>query len=826
MKQLFAILLIALPVLAADEKEISRATQDLAARDFKTREVATQILWQAGRAAIPALEQAAASHDPEVATRAREILANLRLGISPSTLPSVQPLLQQYQAGDAAVKKQVLQELVSKGRVGKHVAAALLSTEPNDSWRTETAHELTGDITDSLPAKIIGGNLDDVEGTLELLAIADEPTDNGCYETLSAIRNYAAFLQWRGRLDEVLEDFRIRFALQPTAGLARGLALLSRSNGDLIEARRAAEKADDPNLLIGILAELGKWEEVAALAEGEKAKGNGASLACLATYHRLAGQPEICDRYLDQLWSQSLSGKATGPPIFPQDAFAVNGQPERALELKQKGWPAAAVSDFCLQRRFDEALAFNERQKDAKPETIVPVLINTGKLLYFAGEPEKCAALLQSALAKYGDNPNERKQIVTAALETHCFKIVAADLAAGPPPPWHPFSGLVPDVSAASPACWKALRELYPTDPLEQSLNREWGILSGESAGEVVTPVITAAAQFAQTDGPVLLALSRLSDFAGASNLAIKCAQKAAKLVWKDNPGDADMQLGQLLLKQKRWQEAAEQFAQVQAPHHVGVSLLLQGYALSNAGQIAEGERLMKTAEIVPLAGGCEGRADALRVAAELGLTKWRDRQLELVRRTGAFFQDCDCAEPLAVAESAAAKGNYLQAAAIRERMLFSLVCGGSINCGDLRDGFDGKRDLWQLSWIHEWRARGLLKDGKIREALQEAKLYLRYLPAGIDLLVSLVPELDRLGHRSDGDELFGQVFERLQKLVSSYPRFASGHHELARLCLGCGRRLEEGAAHARKAVELNPTNAGYGATLQQLTGAQTNRNP
>jgi len=60
--------------------EMGRLVRDLGAADFATREAASKKLRTFGPTAIPALEKAAASDDPEVRTRAREILKGLSGG--------------------------------------------------------------------------------------------------------------------------------------------------------------------------------------------------------------------------------------------------------------------------------------------------------------------------------------------------------------------------------------------------------------------------------------------------------------------------------------------------------------------------------------------------------------------------------------------------------------------------------------------------------------------------------------------------------------------------------------------------------------------------
>ena len=80
----------AAPVGAAESRQtipidrlIERLVADLSAERYDTREQATESLRRIGRPALEALERAAESDDPEVRSRAREVLEDVRLGITP-----------------------------------------------------------------------------------------------------------------------------------------------------------------------------------------------------------------------------------------------------------------------------------------------------------------------------------------------------------------------------------------------------------------------------------------------------------------------------------------------------------------------------------------------------------------------------------------------------------------------------------------------------------------------------------------------------------------------------------------------------------------------
>ena len=86
----------------ATEEEIARKVKDLGDNSFAVREQASKTLWEAGRAAEAALQDAVKSSDPEVVRRSRELLDKFKWGIYPDTPKEVLELIQQYRTGEPA----------------------------------------------------------------------------------------------------------------------------------------------------------------------------------------------------------------------------------------------------------------------------------------------------------------------------------------------------------------------------------------------------------------------------------------------------------------------------------------------------------------------------------------------------------------------------------------------------------------------------------------------------------------------------------------------------------------------------------------------------
>lgn len=134
---LLALVVTQRTAVAVTNDEIARAIKQLGAADYKKREEATKQLWSAGRAAVPALEAANKSSDPEVSLRARQLLANIQHGIGPDTPAEIRDLLRRYQTADREGKQAVVSQLLDFGARTYPTIAALADSEPSLERRVE-----------------------------------------------------------------------------------------------------------------------------------------------------------------------------------------------------------------------------------------------------------------------------------------------------------------------------------------------------------------------------------------------------------------------------------------------------------------------------------------------------------------------------------------------------------------------------------------------------------------------------------------------------------------------------------------------------------------
>ncbi len=121
----------------AGTNDIARAIRNLDAPDFKTREAAGKFLSEAGQAALPALEAATQSADPEVRMRAEELLPLARLGLSSDMPADLRKAVLGYPAATTAGKRDIVVRLAEAGRSMRPVLVALAEQESNDNIRGE-----------------------------------------------------------------------------------------------------------------------------------------------------------------------------------------------------------------------------------------------------------------------------------------------------------------------------------------------------------------------------------------------------------------------------------------------------------------------------------------------------------------------------------------------------------------------------------------------------------------------------------------------------------------------------------------------------------------
>jgi HEAT repeat protein len=123
--------------LIGEEDEVSKRIQELGHEKYVVREAATKWLWERGMEARAALEKAARDPDPEVASRARQVLGDLSCGIGPDTPADLARLLKPYRKSDADGQREILSQVWEEDAAGRECIVRLYAFEPSVVFRGE-----------------------------------------------------------------------------------------------------------------------------------------------------------------------------------------------------------------------------------------------------------------------------------------------------------------------------------------------------------------------------------------------------------------------------------------------------------------------------------------------------------------------------------------------------------------------------------------------------------------------------------------------------------------------------------------------------------------
>src|SRR5437763_618929 len=193
-------------------EEIARAVQQLGDDDYATRERASAWLWSAGAPAVPALVQAAASRDAEVAARARDLLNKIPYGLTPDSPRRFADLITRAHTGPGAWPT-VVPELLDLGPPGVALAHKLADNQTNPAQREQFRLLIDREGWRIAPRLLADGDGDaaTAEGLLERAAVrwAASTGDQ------SAVRHYAAFVTLAVKLDERIARWQARAAAPP-----------------------------------------------------------------------------------------------------------------------------------------------------------------------------------------------------------------------------------------------------------------------------------------------------------------------------------------------------------------------------------------------------------------------------------------------------------------------------------------------------------------------------------------------------------------------------------------------------------------------------------
>ena len=861
--------LFILPIHADDtlqQSQAQRLAAELGNPVYEKRDAASRSLWLMGEAARPVLELTLQQGNAEAVRRAQLILERFNLGLYPETPPEILELVRQFRTDNEAEQLNVVTKLIQMRERGLPTLQGLLRSQAPTLNRVDLSADYCTILRETIPRMLWKGEDDLVESFLAIHL-------NG-FSTQGWL-DYAMFAQSRGHLPAMIQAFEAK----PNRSVVHSLALvyLYRVNGQsdkaLSLARTLKMDAKSATLLakfdpyhtnpvdkavLALLEDRGDWAELVKRNNGQRPE-----IAAVNTYSlRLAGRDDIVQKHLD---AQAVGDGA--PPPYPgrpsDDALSllVNGRPEAGIELiRQAGTMPHIVADLLAVRlEFDRLLKMLESEQ-AVQETDMQKSLRRDRLaelLAKLGKRDEAEAIFNSEMKDKPDEALPFMQLIRSEMRSqrrdlacdHLATLLSWTIRNDPDIEDPEVFELIFDEDSDHALQWwyrltandrsdetpqmrmrlidKLLHGLATETELADAIKRfrptPNALPNAPQLSVATTEQVHALAVVQWAHGQRDAAIATLSREADQLAAMLPQPKEPASLIGHDPNGSRSWvfgtderfvfwtELGDMLMEVNRPAEAAKRYQQGLAYDPSNPILhFLRGQALLAAGQTAEGNRWI-----------------AISHRVKLGDPLWRGRfLLELLNRD----YDADARIELEQLESCSwislkYLGNVwsqMSSAAIRfgdfetasrydQRAIHFMLAN---DAAAYVEGFAYLRAPIEAQAHH---ACGLLAEGKVDAAVAEAKACLQTLPGYDELVISMVPELDKRGRKADADALFQTVWNAYLDVVKAYPKSAWGMANAAWTAAGCNRELDAALTYARRAVELAPNDPRFQEALAEV---------
>lgn len=858
-------------------RALEELVADLGDPVFAVREKAQRELWARGDAAIPALEKALRDDNPEIARRARELLDKFSWGLRPDTPPEVLRLLRQFQAGDKdpqksiEVRKAAILELLKLGTPGIAVARALLGKNLPPEARAQVIAHVATLVRREVPLRLFEGKIDEAGELIALHAIGTEA---------EGAADFAVFQVLRGNLPGAIASAEAaRKAGKHTANAKLILAHLYRASGDWKKARECAadlpQSGDGFSMVESLREEEGDWGTLADTFPTGRANH---PTALRLSFLRLAGRKKAFDDELAEVIKNVPDYSAAHDVFEAVFTLLSNHRVEDATKilLEKKQNLGLLAEMLILQLRYKEALALidatNQADRQLSADEKLAFDLRRARVLMLIGNRDDAVQVFNrvaEGLRRVGDNGRNYSSTIMAVrslLRAELrvgLKNLAAEHAAGfvdsdffrrfeqSASGESAFEILFGPDATSGETLFAVLRKReIPGKEPGQTMIRVRELLTGKASKAAVDEALKALRE-PPKDGEVFstngraresdsivfttppksyqskrfLAIAAVGRAAGRDADAEAAFKAAAELTdvdddvagarsWVYGVSDAYrpyVEWGDFLSDRGRFHESAARLLEgwKRFPDQP-LLLFLSGKALVKAGDAKEGNRRIELSHWV-----------------SLGQERVRGRFLdELVRR----------------GEGAAAKREtelVLRACWSRDHYFGNVMNQGARAAELIRD-FDTAEKCCQRSLLvmlktqgmyyvetsaymvvpHSlliYRAQSRLRAGNVEEALTLAREALAVTPGHIDLITGMVSELNRLGKKAAGDELFGIGWAAYQKVLAEFPDSPSARQSLALLAANCQRDLDKGLEYAQTAVKADPGSVPFRETLAEV---------
>jgi hypothetical protein len=321
-------------------EDLDTLVRALADDSFRVREKATRDIWELGETALPALQEASTSADPEQVFRARELIRKIQLHITPDTDPAVIALVERFAKASISEKTTLFTKL--RGKRAWRQMLKLYAAETRAEVREKLQPAVNGIAIKAARERLYQGDAKEAREFLEMA-----PADA---EGLLAL---AEFHRSHGTLDAELQLAR---SVKGRKSDAWQIAL-QRAAGNCEAARDAALAAGETSIAAAMAALAGDplpWlRTMPGNSRDAEPDTVGTAYAALAA-KRWQGQKSMATDIEPLI--RPLGARNTSARLAAMNALFLLGEAGSAEAAFTKSAPLAAFRHFDALEHIPEAL--------------------------------------------------------------------------------------------------------------------------------------------------------------------------------------------------------------------------------------------------------------------------------------------------------------------------------------------------------------------------------------------------------------------------------------------------------------------------------------
>lgn len=799
--------LFSVAVHGATEEDISAAVQRLGSATHAERQAAAVFLVELGEEAVPVLQRAARSKDPEVRLRAVEVIAEIeeRARAVPAVPEELRKRLLQKDAPD---RQQVIKDLLGQGPESYRTVYGLLMSGQGEEERKAVVSSLS-DAGVRAQDLVLGG-----EWGIKLLGafLRSQLT------TSLRCQNYAALSLITGTVSNDIAELAGRPVEQLKDEEATLLVWLHFANGDPQKAHALFQTRKVRVVPAELDIEAGASDLFDLRIEALLTSPSPHRLAATAVHSRTLDRPETYTAIVKAL--EALAGLAattehdiTTMDEAVVDALLVTDRPQPALECLVKRRSYALAFEFCrASGRYADALALVEEARGKQPTLPADLAASEERLRLFHGVPDLKAEL--DALGDVGEGTNAVpaiRSIVWIYLsqgqsdpaKTFCRKMSveldasAHDIAVG--------------LSSEASLMWSWFERKHPAESDRRRLERLIDHLAVPREAKAFLALAEEMMKAADTDPDEAASRRQCWQVGFLCSGLFPVADPLDILPFESTMGskaDPLVCLGALLAANGDWESAAEWFKRaMDDQRYHAAARYLYGKALVKLGRKDEGEGFMLQGSLLPLASH-HARCQLLRTLVMYGYHEDAVAQWDIAHRTGCFETSW---RPVGY-RFAQRLLRKEKTPAVRERLLrYMGIHEGTKAYGDVSDRLQDAAE-------HRCRiAEEALAAGRPEEAVALYDKAGSLSIVNVDLYADGVRLLQAADRAADAERIYRDTVDVLRENSRLFPDCAHCRNVLAWFMARCHRDLDTARQQAETAVRLQPRAAAYVDTLAEI---------